>query len=65
VAALTRESEAFMPRAWFAPAAQVFDDLDTDFLCDRAFHPAHAIPEPDDFLLLFDVHESTSEVESN
>jgi hypothetical protein len=39
---------------------KIFEDLNPDFLRDRAFNPAHAIPEPDDFALFFDVHESTS-----
>ena len=34
---------------------KIFKDLNTDFLGDRAFHPAHPIPEPDDFSLFFDV----------
>jgi hypothetical protein len=31
-------------------------DLDPDFLSKRAFDPAHAIPEPNDFPLFLDVH---------
>jgi hypothetical protein len=30
--------------------------LNPDFLSERAFDPAHAIPEPNDFPLFFDVH---------
>ena len=39
---------------------EIFENLNADFLRDRAFDPAHAVPEPDDLALLFDVHESTS-----
>src|SRR6266704_2940666 len=35
---------------------KILEYLNTDFLGDRAFHPAHAIPELDDFALLLDVH---------
>jgi hypothetical protein len=35
---------------------KAFQYLDTDFLCDRTFDLAHAIPEPDDFPLLLDIH---------
>ncbi|WP_172805583.1 MULTISPECIES: hypothetical protein [Bradyrhizobium] len=31
-------------------------DLNPDFLSERAFDPAHAIPEPNDFPLFLDVH---------
>src|SRR6185503_801879 len=37
---------------------KAFQYLDTDFLRDRTFDLAHAIPEPDDFPLLLDVHWS-------
>jgi hypothetical protein len=30
--------------------------LDADFLRERAFDPAHAIPKPNDFPLFLDVH---------
>jgi hypothetical protein len=33
-------------------------DLNPDFLSERAFNPAHAIPEPNDFPLFLDVHWS-------
>ena len=33
-------------------------DLNPDFLSERAFDPAHAIPEPNDFPLFLDVHWS-------
>ncbi|MFG3592933.1 hypothetical protein [Bradyrhizobium sp. RDI18] len=33
-------------------------DLNADFLRERAFDPTHAIPEPDDFPLLLDIHWS-------
>jgi hypothetical protein len=39
---------------------KILEDLNADFLRDRAFDPAHAIPKPDDFALFLDVHESTS-----
>ena len=35
---------------------KAFQNLDANFLRDRAFDPAHAIPEPDDFALLLDIH---------
>jgi hypothetical protein len=31
-------------------------DLNPDFLSERAFDPAHAIPEPNDFPLFLDIH---------
>ena len=37
---------------------KAFKYLDADFLRERAFDLAHAIPEPDDFALLLDVHWS-------
>src|SRR4051812_21345307 len=39
---------------------KIFEDLNADLLRDRAFDPAHPVPEPDDLALFFDVHESTS-----
>jgi hypothetical protein len=44
---------------------KVFEDLNTDFFGDRAFHSAHSIPEPDDFLLFFDVHEQSPKIDPN
>jgi hypothetical protein len=35
---------------------KTFQYLDTDFLRDRTIDLAHAIPEPDDFPLLLDIH---------
>jgi hypothetical protein len=40
---------------------KAFQYLDTDFLRERTFDLAHAIPEPDDFPLLLDIHLVTSE----
>jgi len=37
---------------------KAFQYLDTDFLCDRTLDLAHAIPEPDYFPLLLDIHWS-------
>jgi hypothetical protein len=37
---------------------EAFQYLDTDFLRDRSFDLAHAIPEPDYFPLLLDIHWS-------
>jgi hypothetical protein len=37
---------------------KTFQYLDTDFLRDRTIDLAHAIPEPDDFPLLLDIHWS-------
>jgi hypothetical protein len=37
---------------------KAFKDLDTDFLRERALDPAHAIPKPDYFALLLDIHWS-------
>jgi hypothetical protein len=37
---------------------KAFQYLDTDFLRDRTIDLAHAIPEPDDFPLLLDIHWS-------
>jgi hypothetical protein len=37
---------------------EAFQYLDTDFLRDRTFDLAHAIPEPDYFPLLLDIHWS-------
>jgi hypothetical protein len=31
-------------------------DLNPDFLSERAFDPAHAIPEPNDFPLFLNIH---------
>jgi hypothetical protein len=31
-------------------------DLNPNFLSERAFDPAHAIPEPNDFPLFLDIH---------
>lgn len=61
----TRAADAFIfcasGRA-FGPVllCKVFENLNSDLFRDRAFDPAHAVPEPDDFALFFDVHESTS-----
>jgi hypothetical protein len=37
---------------------KALQDLNPDFLSERAFDPAHAIPEPNDFPLFLDVHWS-------
>jgi hypothetical protein len=37
---------------------EAFKDLDADFLRERALDPAHAIPKPDYFPLLLDIHWS-------
>jgi hypothetical protein len=36
--------------------SKTLKDLNPDFLSERAFDPAHAIPEPNDFTLFLDVH---------
>jgi len=46
------------PRARRLALRKAFKNLDTDFLRERTLDPAHAIPEPDDFPLLLDVHWS-------
>jgi hypothetical protein len=43
---------------------KIFEDLNADFLRDRALDAPHAIPEPDDFPLFLDIHEPTSKVDS-
>jgi hypothetical protein len=40
---------------------KAFQYLDTDFLRDRTLDLAHAIPEPNYFPLLLDIHLVTSE----
>jgi hypothetical protein len=52
----TTSSRAFRPIL----LRKIFKNLNADFLRDRAVDAAHAIPEPDDFALFLDVHESTS-----
>jgi hypothetical protein len=37
---------------------EAFKNLDADFLRDRTFNLTHAIPEPDYFPLLLDIHWS-------
>jgi hypothetical protein len=37
---------------------KAFENLDTDFLRERTLDLAHAIPEPDYFPLLLDIHWS-------
>jgi len=49
------------PRARWLALREAFKNLDTDFLRDRTFDLAHAIPEPDYFPLLLDIHLVTSE----
>jgi hypothetical protein len=41
---------------------KAFKNLDPDFLRDRTFDPPHAIPEPDYFPLLLDVHWSPPKI---
>jgi hypothetical protein len=56
-----RTSEPASCRAlWSFLLREIFEDLNADLLRDRSVDPAHAVPEPDDFALFFDVHESTS-----
>jgi hypothetical protein len=38
------------------PLRETLKDLNPDFLSEWAFDPPHAIPEPNDFPLLLDVH---------
>jgi hypothetical protein len=44
--------------------AKILEDLNADFLRDRALDATHPIPEPDDFPLFLDVHEPTSNADS-
>jgi hypothetical protein len=45
------------PRIGHALAVRkALKDLNPDFLRERAFNPAHAIPEPNDFPLFLDIH---------
>jgi len=44
------------PRARWLALRKTFKNLDTDFLRDRTSDLAHAIPEPDYFPLLLDIH---------
>src|SRR5689334_3919549 len=46
------------PRAGWLVLRKAFKNLDTDFLRDRTLDLAHAIPEPDYFPLLLDIHWS-------
>jgi hypothetical protein len=46
------------PRARRLGLRKAFKNLDTDFLRERTLDLAHAIPEPDDFPLLLDIHWS-------
>src|ERR671937_705753 len=46
------------PRARRIRLRKAFKNLNPDFLRERAFDPTHAIPEPDDFPLLLDIHWS-------
>src|SRR5881394_1456749 len=51
------------PRARWLALRKAFENLDTDFLRDRTFDPAHAIPEPDYFPLLLDIHWSPPKID--